>query len=545
MWTAGIRVLRAPCRELRGAPLQTDPSHARNPPQACHKPDGSWEQPHIPRGDLQATFVFKGYDEASCQLPCICSVVCSRSCCTLLWSRHAQRAANSRQSSVAATWPHAAPATPVLSTLAAAPRPAPRSQVRRLGLRQDTEAAVRASKQQQDGESEHGRPGNAVVCTPCRTVSALPCPVTNAIREAHTPCTQHPVCPPAPRDPPTGVLRERPGSTGMLVVESVVPGGPADGQLEPGDVLVGVERGGPRARLDGVGRGPASQVATVVGLPRLGVSGAPLPALVGPPARCRWLLSMVTFCRPMLGATHHPPPAQVRLNGQIVTEFLTMETLLDDSGGWGGARPGQPLQPALPDLYGGSARPGMAAGSGSRVTATLPQLPAASCRPLGWASGAHARLHELSAGASHRRRPEDTVPRPLPPAPLAVGGSVKVEVERGGVPLTADIRVQDLHAGERAAPAAPHCQLGRAALAAGSGHSRRRPWPAHGSGSHVRSPPLPLPKARPSVHAAVVGRNLRCPPHPPPPHTPAPPTPTPAFPSHALPPAGPGGRRRE
>jgi predicted metalloprotease with PDZ domain len=28
------------------------------------------------------------------------------------------------------------------------------------------------------------------------------------------------------------------GSTGMLVVESVVPGGPADGVLEPGDVLV-------------------------------------------------------------------------------------------------------------------------------------------------------------------------------------------------------------------------------------------------------------------------------------------------------------------
>lgn len=39
--------------------------------------------------------------------------------------------------------------------------------------------------------------------------------------------------------PPTpGVLREQPGSTGMLVVESVVPGGPADGRLEPGDVLV-------------------------------------------------------------------------------------------------------------------------------------------------------------------------------------------------------------------------------------------------------------------------------------------------------------------
>ncbi|KAL4420764.1 hypothetical protein ABPG75_010420 [Micractinium tetrahymenae] len=138
--------------------------------QACHKADGSCEQPHIPRGDLQATFVFKGYDE-----------------------------------------------------------------VRRLGLQQDTEAAVRASKQQHDDGGS--------------------------------------------------MLRERPGSTGMLVVESVVPGGPADGQLEPGDVLV-------------------------------------------------------------------------RLNGQIVTEFLTMEAMLDDS----------------------------------------------------------------------------------------VGGTVKVEVERGGVPLAADILVQDLHA---------------------------------------------------------------------------------------------------
>ena len=47
----------------------------------------------------------------------------------------------------------------------------------------------------------------------------------------------------------------------MLVVESVIPGGPADGALEPGDVLV-------------------------------------------------------------------------RLNGAIVTEFLSMEELLDDSGGW-------------------------------------------------------------------------------------------------------------------------------------------------------------------------------------------------------------------
>ncbi|KAI3430723.1 hypothetical protein D9Q98_005309 [Chlorella vulgaris] len=91
--------------------------------QSCRQPDGSWVQPCIPRGDLQATFVFKGYDE-----------------------------------------------------------------VRRLGLRKETEEAVRACKQLEAGSAT--------------------------------------------------VLDGRPGSTGMLVVESVVPGGPADGVLEPGDMLV-------------------------------------------------------------------------------------------------------------------------------------------------------------------------------------------------------------------------------------------------------------------------------------------------------------------
>ncbi|EIE24624.1 DegP-type protease [Coccomyxa subellipsoidea C-169] len=84
------------------------------PPQ--HLGPDEWRAPCIPRGDLQATFVFKGFDE-----------------------------------------------------------------VRRLGLTHTTEAAVRAAIKQQTSSN---------------------------------------------------------GVTGMLVVESVVPGGPADGVLEPGDVLV-------------------------------------------------------------------------------------------------------------------------------------------------------------------------------------------------------------------------------------------------------------------------------------------------------------------
>ena len=48
-------------RLLNGA--LTSASHGRPLPQSCHKPDGSWSQPLIPRGDFQATFGFKGYDE--------------------------------------------------------------------------------------------------------------------------------------------------------------------------------------------------------------------------------------------------------------------------------------------------------------------------------------------------------------------------------------------------------------------------------------------------------------------------------------------------
>ncbi|GAB4820286.1 hypothetical protein N2152v2_007332 [Parachlorella kessleri] len=93
--------------------------------QGCldEQPEG-WSATRIPRGDLQATFLFKGFDE-----------------------------------------------------------------VRRLGLRKETEAEVRAAHQ-----------------------SAAAAGIAEY-------------------------------STGMLVVESVVPGGPADGVLEPGDVLVRLDGG--------------------------------------------------------------------------------------------------------------------------------------------------------------------------------------------------------------------------------------------------------------------------------------------------------------
>lgn len=94
---------------------------ALNMLRSCALPNGIWKSPAIPRGDLQAIFIFKGFDE-----------------------------------------------------------------VKRLGLRVETEAEVRAA--QGAGGPLSGR------------------------------------------------------TTGMLVVESLIPGGPADGALEPGDVLV---------RLDG------------------------------------------------------------------------------------------------------------------------------------------------------------------------------------------------------------------------------------------------------------------------------------------------------
>jgi hypothetical protein len=94
--------------------------------QACHSPGGGWAQPHIPRGDLQATFVFKGYDEVGAGF---------------VWSLF------SHYGPALELAGRFAPAKSSWARMLAIPAP----QVRRLGLRQDTEAAVRASKQQPDG----------------------------------------------------------------------------------------------------------------------------------------------------------------------------------------------------------------------------------------------------------------------------------------------------------------------------------------------------------------------------------------------------------
>lgn len=102
----------------------------------------------------------------------------------------------------------------------------------------------------------------------------------------------------------------------------------------------------------------------------------------------------------------------VRLNGRILTEFLSMEETLDGAGAW--------LWVCVRD---GRAKK---RGPQAEVPAALPRLaplPAPRC--------------------AHRRPPPALL---LPPTSIAVGGAVHVEVERGGQPLAADVRVQDLHA---------------------------------------------------------------------------------------------------
>ena len=93
-----------------------------------------WKAPCIPRGDFQATFLFKGFDE-----------------------------------------------------------------VKRLGLRPETEAAVREAQQQKNSTAT--------------ATAAAAAEIEEAIQSSAS-------------------------CNGMLVVDSVVPGGPSDGALQPGDVLI-------------------------------------------------------------------------------------------------------------------------------------------------------------------------------------------------------------------------------------------------------------------------------------------------------------------
>ncbi len=132
--------------------------------QGCAPPEGplggAWQRPCIPRGDLQTTFQFKGYDE-----------------------------------------------------------------VRRLGVTREAEAAARAQQGQRvapespgvwgwvgGGDGEGGRPYNSASCF-IKT-------------------------PPPPHQTTTDAILDDSSHQGMLVVESVVPGSPADDVLEPGDVLI-------------------------------------------------------------------------------------------------------------------------------------------------------------------------------------------------------------------------------------------------------------------------------------------------------------------
>jgi pro-apoptotic serine protease NMA111 len=105
----------------------------------------------IPRGDLQATFIFKGFDE-----------------------------------------------------------------VKRLGLQVETEAQIRAAQ----ADSFHFNSNSSTISSTTKGTAAICSHNSDSISDS--------------------VLVAMSGlrSTGMLVVDSIVPGGPADGFLEPGDVLV-------------------------------------------------------------------------------------------------------------------------------------------------------------------------------------------------------------------------------------------------------------------------------------------------------------------
>lgn len=102
----------------------------------------------------------------------------------------------------------------------------------------------------------------------------------------------------------------------MLVVDSVLPGGPAEGRLQPGDVLVRRQptQFARRARLHHVTPPYCHAVQEGQASSHMQVAG---------------LLCAVALSSRLLGML----PLQVRLRGAILTSFLPLETALDDAVG--------------------------------------------------------------------------------------------------------------------------------------------------------------------------------------------------------------------
>lgn len=140
--------------------------------QSCRQPDGSWVQPCIPRGDLQATFVFKGYDEVG--WPGISAAVrggrevaAGVTCLAYCTGRYY---APSMCCAAVTKCLMNAPSLALQVVLPLTPfHVAPSLQVRRLGLRKETEEAVRACKQLEAGSASE------LSCA-CVTLQGCPCP---------------------------------------------------------------------------------------------------------------------------------------------------------------------------------------------------------------------------------------------------------------------------------------------------------------------------------------------------------------------------------